>query len=86
MVLIGIGDSGRRTLNASLIMEKTDSEYRGRVMGIYMMNFGLIPVGTLPLAALGEVIGIRWAFALAGGLLIAAALLMTVLTARVRRL
>jgi hypothetical protein len=67
-------------------MENTDEEHRGRVMGIYMMNFGLIPVGTLPLAALGEVIGIRWAFAMAGGLLIGAAVLMTVATTRIRRL
>ena len=86
MVLVGVGDSGRRTLNASLIMEQTDSDHRGRVMGIYMMNFGMIPLGTLPLAALGDVIGIRWAFALAGALLIAAALLMTVATTRIRRL
>jgi MFS family permease len=86
MVLIGIGDSGRRTLNASLIMEHTDSEHRGRVMGIYMMNFGLIPIGTLPLAALGAVFGIGWSFVLAGSLLIAASVLMAVATTRVRRL
>ena len=86
MVLVGFGDAGRRTLNASLIMEQTDSEHRGRVMGIYMMNFGLIPLGTLPLAALGQWIGIGSAFALAGGLLIAAALLMTGITPRIRRL
>lgn len=86
MVLVGLGDSGRRTLNASLIMEQADAEHRGRVMGIYMMNFGLMPIGVLPMAAIGEVLGIRWAFAMGGALLIAAALLLAVGTKRIRSL
>jgi MFS family permease len=86
MVLIGLGDAGRRSLNASLIMEEADQEHRGRVMGLYMMNFGLIPIGTIPLAYMSDAFGIRWAFALAGALLIVGAIAMTLLTARVRRL
>lgn len=86
MVLVGIGDSGRRSLNASLIMENADPDHRGRVMGLYMMNFGLIPLGTIPMAALGALIGIQWAFATAGALLVLAAIAMTVLTPRVRNL
>lgn len=86
MVIVGLGDSGRRTLNASLIMEHTDADHRGRVMGIYMMNFGLMPLGVLPMAAIGEAVGIRWAFALGGALLIGAAMLLTVGTKRIRSL
>ena len=86
MVLVGIGDSGRRSLNASLMMENADPEQRGRVMGLYMMNFGLIPLGTVPMAALGALIGIQYAFAAAGALLVLAAIAMTVLTPRVRTL
>ena len=86
MVLIGLGDSGRRSLNASLMMEKADQEHRGRVMGLYMMNFGMIPIGTIPLAYLSDAFGIRWAFGVAGGLLIVAAVALTLLTARIRRL
>lgn len=40
-------------------MESTDEEHRGRVMGLYMMNFGLIPIGTIPLAFLSDAFGIR---------------------------
>ena len=58
MVLLGIGDSGRRSLNSSLILENTDEEHRGRVMGMYMMNFGLIPLGVIPLAEVAESLGI----------------------------
>lgn len=86
MVLVGLGDSGRRTLNASLIMEQTPQEQRGRVMGLYMMNFGLMPIGVLPMAAIGEVIGIRWAFAIAGALLVVAAIGLTIGTRRLREL
>jgi MFS family permease len=84
MVLIGIGDSGRRSLNQSLIMENADAERRGRVMGVYMLNFGMMPLGALPLGAVSEVWGVEWAFAGAGIILIATTVLMTVLTRRIR--
>ncbi len=84
MVIVGIGDSGRRTLNAALIMEHTDTEHRGRVMGIYMMNFGLMPLGVLPMAAIGEAIGIQWAFAIGGIALIAITLWLLAGTRRIR--
>jgi len=86
MVILGIGDSGRRALNASLIMEQTDDEYRGRVMGVYMMNFGLIPLGAIPLGFIAEWFDVRLSFAVAGGSLIVAAIGYTVLTRHIRRL
>jgi MFS family permease len=86
MLLLGVGDSGRRSLNSSLMLEQTQDAFRGRVMGLYMMNFGLIPLGAIPLAGIAEVIGIRWAVAGAGVLLVAAAAGATLLTDRVRRL
>ena len=86
MVLLGIGDSGRRSLNSSLILENTDEEHRGRVMGMYMMNFGLIPLGVIPLAEVAESLGITIAFASAGTLLIMAAILSGLLTRRIWRL
>ena len=48
MCLLGLGDSGRRSLNQALIMEEADERYRGRVMSVDMMNFGLMPLGLLP--------------------------------------
>ncbi|WFG39292.1 MFS transporter [Candidatus Lucifugimonas marina] len=86
MLLLGLGDSGRRALNSSLIMEQTDDEHRGRVMGVYMMNFGLIPLGALPLGFITASFDVRLAFALAGGGLLAAAIGYTVFTDKVRRL
>ena len=42
MFFIGIGDAGRRSLNNALLMEEADPEYRGRVNGVYTMNFGSV--------------------------------------------
>lgn len=86
MVILGLGDSGRRALNSSLIMEQTDEEHRGRVMGVYMMNFGLIPLGAIPLGFITASFDVRIAFALAGGALLAAAIGYTVFTDKVRKL
>ena len=34
MILLGLGDAARRTINQSLVMEKTDAPYQGRVMSV----------------------------------------------------
>lgn len=62
MFFIGIGDAGRRSLNNALLMEEADPKYRGRVNGVYTMNFGLMPLGTIPVAAIASIYGIDIAF------------------------
>ena len=86
MMVLGLGDAGRRSLNASLLMEQADEEHRGRVMGIYMLNFGLTPIGAIPLGILAEATDIRVSFAVAGCILAASVILTWVLTPRIRRL
>lgn len=86
MVAMGLGDAGRRALNSALIMEQTDDEHRGRVMGIYMMNFGLMPLGVIPVAVLAEEIGIQGAIRVSAALLTAVAVGFLVLGRRVRAL
>ena len=48
MIMLGMGDSGRMALNQALLIEMSDNEYRGRVMSIFMLNFGFMPLGTFP--------------------------------------
>ena len=67
-------------------MEQADEEHRGRVMGIYMLNFGLTPIGAIPLGILAEATDIRVSFAVAGCILAASVILTWVLTPRIRRL
>ncbi len=57
MLPLGLGDAGRRTLNQSLIMEEVEDRYRGRVMSVFMLNFGLMPLGVLPAGTAAEYVG-----------------------------
>ena len=57
MLLLGLGNAGRRTLVQTLVMEASDESYRGRVISLYMMNFGLIQLGVLPIGMLMDVLG-----------------------------
>ena len=86
MLALGLGDSGRRALNSALILEQTDAEHRGRVMGIYMLNFGLRPIGAIPLGILAERTSLQTSFAVAGAVLLVSVILTWILAPRIRRL
>ena len=71
MVILGVGDAGRRSLNQSLIMEVSDDQYRARVMSVFMTNFALIPLGVLPAGLAAEYLGGQLSVGILAGLLIA---------------
>ena len=48
MVLLGLGDASRRTLNLALLMEQVDDKYLGRITSVYMMTFGMMSLAILP--------------------------------------
>jgi MFS family permease len=50
MVPIGLGEAARFALGQALAMELTEDRYRGRVASVFMMTFGFMPLGILPLA------------------------------------
>ena len=70
MVLLGVGDAGRRSLNQSLIMEVSDDQYRARVMSVFMTNFALIPLGVLPAGLAAQFLGGQLSVGILAGLLI----------------
>ena len=86
MVLLGLGDAGRRTVLMALIMEEVEDRYRGRVMSVFMMNFGLMPLGALPAAAMAQIVGGREAVGLLAVLLIAATLVVLITQRRLRQM
>jgi MFS family permease len=57
-------------LNMSIVQLAIDPEYRGRVMSMVMMTFGLMPLGVMPISILAEYIGIHFALVCAAALLI----------------
>ena len=70
----------------TLLISSTPPEYTGRVMSLFMMTWGLQPVGSLPAAALAERFGAPWAVACGGGAAVIFLLALTFLPAKVRRL
>ena len=74
---LGLGDAGRRSLNPSLIIEKTPAEYRGRVMGFYAMSFGFIPIGAIPMGIIADKYGVDISFIFSGIALIIFTILLS---------
>lgn len=86
MFFVGIGDAGRRSLNNALLMEEAQPEFRGRVNGIYTMNFGLMPLGTIPIAAIASTFGIAFALSISSLVLIVFSIICYLFAGRIRRL
>lgn len=86
MAMFGLGEAGRRSLNQSLIMELVDDRYRGRVMSVFMMNFGLMPLGVLPAGIAIDLWGGQATIAVLGGLMLATTVTLVVTQKSLRTL
>lgn len=54
LAVAGLIQSGRMTLQASLTLEYVDPSYRGRVMSIQGLMWGIMPIGVLPLTVIAD--------------------------------
>lgn len=86
MVLIGAGQAGRMALGQVLIQAYSAPEYRGRVMSVWFMEFGLVQFGTFVVGILAEVLGPQLAIGSLAVVLIFSMLAVTTLTPRMRNL
>lgn len=66
IAFVGLGYGIGATMNDTLIQLNVEEEYRGRVMAAYSSIWGLSPAGGLLAGALANVIGLQWAVALNG--------------------
>jgi MFS family permease len=66
-------------LNQTLIQTITPDEFRGRVMGLYLMNRGTAPLGSFVFGTIAEVWGVKLAMEIAGFSGLALVLLILVL-------
>jgi MFS family permease len=73
-------------LNTTLIHMAIPDEVRGRVMGLFMMSWGLMPLGTLPAGLLGDVVGVPLVVSVGGAILALVALAALVFLPFLRRL
>jgi MFS family permease len=85
-IAMGLGQAGRLALSNTLLLSNTDDRHQGRVMSVYMMNWGITMVGVFFVSILADHIGVQLAVGGAAGLLAAITLYCLFLTPRIRRL
>lgn len=86
IAIVGLGQSGRMTLSNTLLQYYSADEYRGRVMSIYMMEFGLSSLGTFTAGLMAEGIGVQWAIGGFAVILVIISLLALIFATRIRKL
>ncbi len=86
IVFIGLGQAGRMTLGNTVLQYYVEDEYRGRVMAIYMMEFGMTSFSAFAAGLLAESIGIQWSVGGLAIILVIIAFLTLIFIPRIRRL
>lgn len=86
IVFVGLGQTGRMTLGNTLVQYYVADEYRGRVMSIYMMNFGFTSFGVFAAGMLAESLGVQVAVGGFAAVLLAISALAILLLPRIRKL
>ncbi len=86
IVLVGLGQTARMTLANTLLQYYVSDGYRGRVMSIYMMEFGLMSFGTFAAGMIAESIGVQWAVGGFAMVLVFLSILAFIFLPRIRKL
>ncbi|MDA1347626.1 MAG: MFS transporter [Chloroflexi bacterium] len=73
MLVLGVGNVGMWSLSQALGMENADEEYRGRVMSVFMMSFGLSAIAALPVGLAADAYGTQTTLTVLGAVLLATA-------------
>jgi MFS family permease len=68
LLAVGFASASYTALNSTLIMANTEPRLYGRVMSVWLLTFGLVPLATLPTAWLADRIGAPTTVAGAGAL------------------
>jgi MFS family permease len=86
MALVGVTQTAFITSSNSLLLRHTHEDYYGRVMSIFMMQFGVTSLGASLAGLLSESIGISWTIGGFMALMLAFSVLLLVLLPRLRSL
>ncbi|MCC6630059.1 MAG: MFS transporter, partial [Chloroflexi bacterium] len=68
LALAGAAQSVYMSLNNTLLQTIVPDQFRGRVMSVYMLCWGLMPLGTLPVGLIAQTHGAPVAVALGGAI------------------
>ena len=86
LLAYGLLSSLYMSLNMTLSQIYAEPEKRGRVMSLFMMTFGLMPLGAIPFGEAAEVIGTAQALSFSGIVLTALTLIFAVAYPHFRRI
>lgn len=76
ILCLGLCTSTYSTFNDTLVQLNADNAYRGRVMSVYTMLWGLTPIGGLQVGLLSQSIGVQHALAINGAIILGYALFL----------
>jgi MFS family permease len=86
MFFVGIGQTGQQLLSTTQVQYHVDASYRGRVLSIMMMGFGMASLGTFFAGILAQTIGPQWSIGGLATVLTMVALVILVFAPRLRKL
>jgi MFS family permease len=86
LVIVGAMRNATIITNQTMIQAACTDEYRGRIMSMYMMTIGLLPLGTIPAGAMADAWGVPVALMVQGGVMAAIFAVLWLSRSRVREL
>ncbi|MDP6632049.1 MAG: MFS transporter [Dehalococcoidales bacterium] len=86
VVFVGLGQSGQMTRGMTLVQYYVDDEYRGRVMSLLLMQFGLTSFGAFLAGVLAEEVGIQLALGGFAVVLFVLSVMALAFVSRIRKL
>jgi len=85
MVFVGFSQTFRMTISSTLLQAYSEPEYRGRVMSIFSMQWGLMSIFTFIAGILSETVSVQWVLGSLAMLLVALSILSLVFVRNIRR-
>jgi MFS transporter, DHA1 family, staphyloferrin A biosynthesis exporter len=86
MIFIGLSQTMRMTTGSALLQSYTRPEYMGRVMSVFMMQWGVMSLCTFFAGVIAEVVAVQWVVGSMAIMLIIFSAFATVSTPHIRRL
>ena len=86
IIFVGLSQTMRMTTGSALLQSYTKPEYMGRVMSVFMMQWGVMSLCTFFAGVIAEVVAVQWVIGSLAIMLIIFSVLATFATPHIRRL
>mgnify|MGYP003681957457 CR=1 FL=1 len=86
LILVGATGNACMVVNNTILQANIEDHFRGRVMSVYMLMFGLGMLGTIPAGAVSDLMGVRFVVTVQVVLFAAVFLLVMLFRPDVRRM